>query len=115
VALFLLLLVGILVTGVAAVGYYARGTYFVGFDGDTVTVFQGKPGGVLWFDPTVVEHTEFTREDVRPELVDELEAGVELPDEARAIAFPLTVVTTTTTSTTSTSTTSTTVPVIPPP
>jgi protein phosphatase len=117
VALFLLLLVGILVTGIAAIGYYARGTYFVGFDGDVVTVFQGKPGGVLWFDPTVVEHTEFTRADVRPELVDELESGVELPDEARAIAFPLTVVTTTTstTSTTSTTTTSTTTPVLPPP
>jgi protein phosphatase len=107
VLVFLLLLAGLVATGIAAIGYYARGTYFVGFDGDTVTVFQGKPGGTLWFEPTVVEHTEFTRADVRPELVDDLEAGVEIGDRADALGFPITVVTTTTTTTTTTSTTTT--------
>jgi protein phosphatase len=114
VVLFLLLLVGVVAIGVAAVGYYARGTYYVGFDGDTVTVFQGKPGGVLWFQPTVVEHTEFTRADVRPELVDDLEAGVEIGDRAGALGFPITVVaTSSTTSTTTTTTTTTSLPTLP--
>jgi protein phosphatase len=115
VLLFALLLIGVLAIGMAAVGYYARGTYYVGFDGDTVTVFQGKPGGVLWFQPTVVEQTEFTREDVRPELVDDLEAGIEIGDRAGALGFPITVVTTTTTTSTTTTSTSTTLAPAPTP
>lgn len=109
VAIFLLLLMAVLGASVAAIGFYARGTYYVGFDGDAVTVFQGKPGGVLWFDPTVVERTGFTRADVRPELVDELEAGVEIGDRSGALGFPITVITTTTTTTTTT-----TLPTVPP-
>lgn len=113
VAAFLLVVVAVLAGGAAAIGYYARGTYYVGFDGDRVTVFQGKPGGVLWFEPTVVERTELTRDDVRPEVRDDLEEGIEIADRADALAFPASV--TTTTTTTSTTTTTTTAPGEPPP
>lgn len=87
VLFFLLLLVAVLAAAVGAIGFYARGTYFVGFDGDVVTVYQGKPGGTLWFEPTVVRRTLFTRDDVRPELVDELEAGREFGSRGEAIEF----------------------------
>jgi protein phosphatase len=103
VGLFVLVLAAILGIGLAAIGYYARGTYFVGFDADgVVTIYQGKPGGVLWFDPTVVERTELTRDDVRPEVVDNLEAGIELSSLDRAQIFTVSLVTTTTTTTTTT-------------
>src|SRR5690606_11062098 len=44
VGLFLLVLAAVVGIGLAAVGFYSRGTYFVGFDDDgVVTIFQGKP------------------------------------------------------------------------
>ena len=36
-----------------AISWYGRGGYYVGFDGDQVAVYQGRPGGVLWIDPTL--------------------------------------------------------------
>ena len=60
VALFLVALVALVGLTAGAVVYWARGTYFVGAGGDggaEVVVFQGRPGGVLWFQPTVVEST----------------------------------------------------------
>lgn len=45
---------------VGVVAFAARTTYFVGTDpaGTTVVVFRGQPGGLLWFDPTVVAPTD---------------------------------------------------------
>ncbi len=40
---------------VAAITYYARDTYFVGFNGNTVAIYRGRPGGVLWIKPELVE------------------------------------------------------------
>ncbi|HEX9968662.1 MAG TPA: Stp1/IreP family PP2C-type Ser/Thr phosphatase [Acidimicrobiales bacterium] len=62
-----------------AVAWFGRGTYYVGLDGDRVTIFQGRPGGLLWFDPTVVEHTDLTLADVPPARVDALEKGKQEP------------------------------------
>ena len=47
--------------GIAAIGWYARNSYFVAFDHGNVVVYQGRPGGVLFWDPTVVERTSLTR------------------------------------------------------
>lgn len=49
----------IVVLGVAfgVVDYYAHHTYFVGSDGGRVTVFQGRPGGLLFWNPTVKNRT----------------------------------------------------------
>jgi protein phosphatase len=49
----------------AAVG---RSGYFVGYEGDTVAVFQGRPGGVLWFQPTLASTSQFERDDLTPEF-----------------------------------------------
>ncbi|HEX9681914.1 MAG TPA: Stp1/IreP family PP2C-type Ser/Thr phosphatase [Acidimicrobiales bacterium] len=64
--------VGVAVGGIA---WYANNSWFVGFDGDTVTIFQGRPGGVLWIDPDAVEATELTRDDVPAARISDLEAG----------------------------------------
>lgn len=61
VALFLVALLAVVGLTAGAVVYFARGAYFVGSGGDdgaAVVVFQGRPGGVLWFQPTVVEATD---------------------------------------------------------
>ena len=35
------------------IGWYARAGYFVGVAGRRIMIYQGRPGGVLWFRPTV--------------------------------------------------------------
>jgi len=45
----------IAIAALAVVGWYARSGYHVGTLGDEVVVYKGRPGGVLWFDPTLEE------------------------------------------------------------
>jgi PPM family protein phosphatase len=54
VLLPLLLIVG---AATAALGWYARGSYFVGVKGSEVVIYKGVPGGVLGWNPTVDQHT----------------------------------------------------------
>ena len=67
-----------------AVGWYARNTYFVGLDGDRVTIFKGRPGGFLWFEPRVVEQKPLTVNDILPARVAALRAGKEEATKAAA-------------------------------
>jgi len=101
VLLFVVLFVVVLAGAAAAVGYYARNTYYVGFKGDAVVIFKGKPGGVLWFQPTVEEVTVIHRGQVVPAQVDRVVAGHEEStlDAARDYVTNLTTTTTTTTTT----------------
>jgi PPM family protein phosphatase len=47
----------------------------VGFAGDDVAIFHGRPGGVLWIEPELVERTELTRDDVPADTVAAIQAG----------------------------------------
>jgi serine/threonine protein phosphatase PrpC len=47
----------VLALAVGALGWYARRTYFVGVNQDKVTIFKGRPGGVLGWDPTVEDRS----------------------------------------------------------
>jgi protein phosphatase len=111
VAAFVLAVVVVLAGAAGAIGWYARHTYFVGFDGDEVVVFQGRPGGVLWFDPTVEQRTGIDRADVPESALPRLRDGIQEGSMAEAQAFvrnleeDINPPTTTTTSTTSTTTT----------
>ena len=80
----------ITVLGIAtlAVVWYARGTYFVGFDErDRVTLYKGQPRGVLWFQPTVVKHYDITRSDVPAGKLSVLEEGKPRGSEEDADAY----------------------------
>ena len=76
VGFFALLLV-ILGLAAAAIAWYARSSYFVGVRGDRVTIFQGRPGGVLWFQPTISSRTSLTTAGVLPHELPKLRAGQE--------------------------------------
>jgi protein phosphatase len=65
--------VAILVAAVSLLTWYARGGYFVGFDGDEVTINQGRPGGVLWFSPTIEERTAVFRDELEAVAVETVE------------------------------------------
>jgi PPM family protein phosphatase len=61
--------------GFAAITYYGRSTYYVGFSNDAVVIFRGRPGGVLWIKPEAVESTQLTRETVPAGTVAEIDSG----------------------------------------
>jgi PPM family protein phosphatase len=69
---------------IACLGWYGRSAYFVALSKDRVTIFQGRPGGVLWFQPTVVERTRDTASSVLSFRLQVLEAGQVEPSLAQA-------------------------------
>ena len=107
------LLFGGVVAVVAAVAIgslvaYARDSYYVGFADTEVVIYKGRPGGVLWFDPTIQERTDLQAVDVPPARQEQLRSGFTTGslDEARGFVANLRdeisvlVATTTTTTTT---------------
>lgn len=66
VAVFLFAFFAVVGIAIGALAVYARGTYYVGFDDNRVAVFQGRPGGVLFFDPTVEAHSNIVRSELLP-------------------------------------------------
>jgi protein phosphatase len=82
----LALLAGIGYLGVSVVS--KRG-YYVGADGESrVTVFQGRPGGLLWVEPSPVgEGTDLALSDLTEEDQERVEAELTFPSEAEALAF----------------------------
>lgn len=90
VALFLLVLVGLFGGVVATIQWWAKAVYYVGFDEDQVAIYHGRPGGVLWIDPDVVDESPLERADIEqyaPEHHDSIEEGVEHSSEAEAAEF----------------------------
>ncbi|MHB8506303.1 MAG: hypothetical protein ACYDEN_11415, partial [Acidimicrobiales bacterium] len=67
-------LVGLAYGGTA---WYARSSYFVGIHHDRLTIYQGRPGGVLWWHPTVAEVTGVTTSQVESVYLPQLRKGVE--------------------------------------
>ncbi|MDQ6799029.1 MAG: Stp1/IreP family PP2C-type Ser/Thr phosphatase [Actinomycetota bacterium] len=84
VVAFLVTLAAVLGVGIVAIGWYARNTYYVGLDGDRVAIFKGRPGGLLWFDPTLQERKPLTTRDVLQSRLPDLRAGREEPTKAAA-------------------------------
>lgn len=113
VLLFTLLLLGVLGGAAATIQWYGTSTYYVGFDGDEVAIYQGRPGGVLWVDPKVAEATGVSRDQVPAIYRAALEAGHEqtsLADARRYVTnIKRDVRETTPSTTTTTATTGTTV------
>ena len=84
VAGFVILLVAVLAGTFASIGWYARSTYFVSFAGDQVAIYKGRPGGVLWFDPTLRERKPLTRAEVPAIYLAEVEKGKEVDSKKEA-------------------------------
>ncbi len=87
VVLFCAVLIGLLALAAAGVVWYARDSYFVALSGDHLTIFQGRPGGVLWLEPTVAERTNVTTADVLAYHLSSLRSGQEEPSLSAARAF----------------------------
>jgi len=55
----LLLFAGVVAGAYFIVHWYAYSTYYLGNDGGYVAVYQGQPGGVLWFKPMKIYDTHY--------------------------------------------------------
>jgi len=71
----------------ATIQWYGTSTYFVGFEGDEVAVFQGRPGGLLWIEPQLEVSTGIDRADVPARSLPRIEDGVEQSTLAAAERF----------------------------
>jgi len=85
VGVFVVAILAVLATAAWAVGWYARGAYYVGLDAGQVAIYRGRPGGLLWFDPTIVEHKQQpTGDELLPAQRTALLAGHEVATKAAA-------------------------------
>jgi PPM family protein phosphatase len=84
VLLFTLLLVAVVGGAVATIQWYGTSTYYVGFDGDEVAIFQGRPGGLLWIDPSLEQDTGIKRDEVPARYLQALGKGHEQSSLAAA-------------------------------
>lgn len=71
---FVLVVLALLGGGLWLVNDYATNTYFVSANDDEVTIFKGRPGGVLWIEPSAVEATGVDIDDVPDEFVDDIDS-----------------------------------------
>lgn len=85
---FFVLLALIAAAVVGAVGWSASNTYFVTFDGEgQVVVYQGKPGGALFFDPELSETTSVNRDDLPAKYQQDVTAEKEFGSKADAMRY----------------------------
>ena len=85
-------LVAVLALGVlSAVGWYARGGYFVGFAGQgdqaQLVVFKGRTENILWFRPTIEIDSGVVRQEIFPSLADDIDDLPKYDSLARAEAY----------------------------
>ncbi len=105
VALFLVVLIAIVGAAAGAVYWTGTSTYYVAIEGEQVAIFRGKPGGVLWISPELVEVTALAADQVPPAARLDVESGREQAslDDARRYVdnlldqFAMSTTTTTTT------------------
>jgi len=114
VGFFVILALLIAGAGVA-IALYARGSYFVGLDNGQLTIYKGRPGGLLWFQPTVVQRTATAATQVLPERLPDLRSGKEEPSIPAARSYVASLAAEATTTTTSTTTLPPTTTTQPPP
>jgi serine/threonine protein phosphatase PrpC len=84
VLLFLVLLGGLAYGAWYVIKVYVGDSYFVGLQKNELVIYQGRPGGFLGLDPTIVDHTGVTTAQVGSIVVPALKSGVQEPSRSAA-------------------------------
>lgn len=70
VVLFWSVLTAIVLSAATVIGVYARSGYFIGFDSnENVAVYRGRPGGFMWFQPTIDTQTELAGDELPEDIL----------------------------------------------
>lgn len=64
--LFMILLLAVVAAAYALVRWYAMNDWYVAVDNQHLAVYQGRPGGFLWFKPKLVDDTSVTTNEILP-------------------------------------------------
>jgi len=84
VILFVLLVLTVPTGAYFAIRWYAYDNWFLAIKGDQIVIKQGHTGGVMWFDPKVVDRTGVTTSKVLPTGLTQIRSGVQEPTLADA-------------------------------
>jgi hypothetical protein len=84
VVLFTLLVAALVAAAYFFVRWYATDNWYVTIRGDQLVVYQGRPGGLLWFEPKLVDRTGVTTAQVLPLHLGTLQHNVQEPSLAAA-------------------------------
>lgn len=76
VVVFLVVLAALLGGVIGVVIWFQRSSYYVGLDGDRVSIFQGRPGGLLWFKPQLLATSDVTTKNLLPNSIAEVKKGI---------------------------------------
>ena len=88
IAIFLALLLAVVAVGVYGIGKYVRGSYYVGVSsGNHIAIFQGRPGGLLWFSPRLVASQPLKVSQLPASFSVELANGVDEPNYGAALRY----------------------------
>ena len=64
--------------------WYATSSYYVTSSGTQIVIYQGRPGGVLWIQPKLVEVTPTSTNQILPIRQPALKTGVNEPSLSAA-------------------------------
>jgi serine/threonine protein phosphatase PrpC len=76
VAVFVLLVLAVIGGAVGTVIWFNQSSFFVGLDGSRVAIYQGRPGGMLWFKPQLIETSRLASREVGPATRSQLRSGI---------------------------------------
>ena len=79
VGAFIAAFVFVVLSGFAFIWWTGTKTWYVGIQGDHVAIFHGKPGGVLWIEPTLAEDSGLLAANIPQSALLEVKNGVEQP------------------------------------
>ncbi|CAM8658532.1 PTC1 Serine/threonine protein phosphatase [Acidimicrobiia bacterium] len=82
VGAFLGALLAVVLFGLGFIVWTGTNTWYVGVEGDSVAIFRGKPGGLLWIDPELSEITALPLSDIPAASLAAVTAGVEQPSQS---------------------------------
>jgi protein phosphatase len=101
---FVVVLLAVVGGAFATIQWYGTSTYFLGIDHHELVLYKGRPGGILWIDPKIVERTGIAEDDVPGSysLEQARTSKDELQTSIRNMERDIAATTTTTTTTTTT-------------
>jgi len=82
-----LIVAGILTSAYAIVHWYAYSSYYIGAANGNVVIYQGQPGGVLWFSPKVSITSAAPLKQFRPADQASIRATISEPSVSAALEY----------------------------
>ena len=76
--------IAVIAISIGVLGWYARSQYYVGYQGQSVAVFQGVPGGLAGWGATVERTSYLKRTDLTPAQQATVRENISYPSEQRA-------------------------------